>query len=85
MSEKLFFPNAFRLGVHQENVFYLANMVSTWPAKLPVPPNCGKVLEIHGRIGGFEEPFTMAEAEMMAIHACGRDDNRAEAAKVDDT
>ena len=74
VSEKLSVPedveyvsrHAVRRGVYQENVFYLASLIRTWPLKLPVPQNFGKVLEIYERVGGFQEPFT----GMISLRSC---------------
>ncbi|KAH8712053.1 hypothetical protein GQ44DRAFT_830197 [Phaeosphaeriaceae sp. PMI808] len=59
VSEKLSVPedveyvsrHAVRRGAYQENVFYLANLIRTWPSKLPVPQNFGKIFERYERIG----------------------------------
>ncbi|PVH96294.1 hypothetical protein DM02DRAFT_687922 [Periconia macrospinosa] len=67
VSEKLSTPedveyasrHAVRRGPSQENVFYLASLIRTWPSKLPVPQNFGKILEgkKYKQIGGFSDPF----------------------------
>lgn len=74
VSEKLSVPedveyvsrHAIRRGPYQENVFFLANLIRTWPSKLPIPQNFDKVLEMYERVGGFCEPFT----SIVSLRSC---------------
>jgi len=78
VSEKLSIPedveyasrDAVRCNTQQENVFYLASLIHSWPSKLPMPQSFGKIFERYERIGGFTEPFTglVSLSSCMDIH-----------------